>query len=225
MRRAGFFGSLLVSLRFHSSVMVAYDRRSMSTPIPLPMRFESERMLWTIDDVYGPSECRGLVQRIEAWGPQLATNNPLYRDQDRVIRDEPGLAAELFERIKSHLPQAMGPFRLLRLNERLRFYRYEAGQRFPPHTDHWYRPSEREISLHTVLVYLNHDFEGGATRFVEQVHATVEPMPGRVAVFQHKLRHEGLPILRGRKCVMRSDVIFEADATIASMPTQSARVD
>jgi hypothetical protein len=35
-----------------------------------------------------------------------------------------------------------------------------------------------------------------------------------VAVFQHKLRHEGRPVLKGTKYAMRSDVIYGADEAI-----------
>jgi hypothetical protein len=57
-------------------------------PIDVPMRFEAEQMLWTVEQVYTPSECADLVTMIERSSPALATNNPLYRDQDRVIRDD-----------------------------------------------------------------------------------------------------------------------------------------
>jgi len=76
--------------------------------------------------------------------------------------------------------------------------------------DHWYRPSDREITLHTVLTYFNDNFEGGETAVHEQVEQTVIPKPGRVAIFQHKLRHEGRPVTRGRKYAMRTDVVYGA---------------
>jgi hypothetical protein len=151
---------------------------------------------------------------IERSSPTLATNNPLYRDQDRVIRDDPQLAADLFRRLRPHLPERMGPLRLVALNDRLRFYRYRSGQRFEPHMDHWYRPSDHQITLHTVLAYFNDDFKVGETVFQEQLDRAVTPKAGMVAVFQHKLRHEGRPVLRGTKYAMRSDVIYEADDTI-----------
>ncbi len=172
------------------------------------MRFENERLLWCVDDVYTPAECAEIVALIEASSPTLATNNPLYRDQDRVIRDDVEIAGELFRRLRSQLPERMGDLRLARLNERLRFYRYRPGQRFEPHMDHWYRPSDDEITLHTVLAYFNDDFEGGETAFQEQLDDVVIPKRGRVAIFQHKLRHEGRPVLRGTKYAMRSDVIY-----------------
>ena len=37
-----------------------------------------------------------------------------------------------------------------------------------------------------------------------------------VAIFQHKIRHEGCPVRRGIKYGMRSDVIYEADEPIAA---------
>lgn len=176
--------------------------------IEVPFRFEDGRMLWTVDDVYSPAECRAFIARIEAAGPALATDNPLYRDQDRVIVDDAAAAATLLARLRGHLPARMGELALVGLNERLRLYRYRPGQRFAPHMDHWYRPDERSVTLHTVLVYFNDDFEGGETRFLEPLVATVTPRAGRVAVFQHKLRHEGCEVRRGTKYAMRSDVVY-----------------
>ncbi|HLL55645.1 MAG TPA: 2OG-Fe(II) oxygenase [Myxococcaceae bacterium] len=184
-------------------------------PIRIPMRFGAEPFLWSVDGVYTEAECRGFVDFIERSAPTLATNNPLYRDQDRVIKDDPEVAEELFRRLRPHLREQIGPLRLVGLNERLRMYRYRAGQRFEPHMDHWYRPSENRITLHTVLVYFNDDFEGGETRFSEQLEQTIVPKRGMAAIFQHKLRHEGCPVRRGVKYALRSDVIYEAPEPIA----------
>lgn len=178
-------------------------------PIDIPMRFEAERLLWSVENVYSADECARFVDLIELSSPTLATNNPLYRNQDRVIRDDPAIATELFQRLRPHLPERMGPLRLFGLNDRLRFYRYSPGQRFDPNMDHWYRPNEHQITLHTVLAYFNDDFEGGETRFQEQLDEVVRPQRGMVVIFQHKLRHEGCEVRRGRKYAMRSDVIYE----------------
>lgn len=183
----------------------------------IPMRFADRPLLLTVPDVYAPDECAAFVALIEASGPALATNNPLYRDQDRVIRDDPAIAATLFDRLRPHLPETMGPLRVVGLNERLRMYRYRPGQRFEPHTDHWYQPSPHRITLYTVLVYFNDDFEGGETRFQEQLEGTVVPRRGLVAIFQHKLRHEGCPVRGGTKYAMRSDVVYESDRPIGRL--------
>lgn len=181
------------------------------------MRFETEPLAWTVSDVYSAAECASFVRLIEDWAPVLATNNPLYRDQDRVIRDDPALASELFTRLRGHLPPRMGGLTLVGLNERSRFYRYRAGQRFAPHMDHWYRPSERRVTLLTVLVYFNDDFEGGETRFLEQLDEVLVPRSGMAAIFQHKVRHEGCVVRRGVKYAMRSDVVYEAEEAIGKL--------
>jgi Rps23 Pro-64 3,4-dihydroxylase Tpa1-like proline 4-hydroxylase len=186
-------------------------------PVDIPMRFDTAPLLWTVQDVYSPAECQSFIDLIEGSSPTLATNNPLYRDQDRVIRDDPACAADLFSRLLPHLPKQIGPLRLIGLNERLRFYRYQPGQRFSPHMDHWYQSSERRITLLTVLAYFNDNFDGGDTRFQEQVDQVVRPKRGMVAVFQHKIRHEGCEVKRGAKYAMRSDVIYEAPDAIGRL--------
>lgn len=179
--------------------------------IDIPMRFDDADLFWTIDDVYGPAECAAFIARIERAGPVLATDNPVYRDQDRVIIDDAAIADDLFRRLRPRLPATMGALRLRGLNPRLRMYRYSPGQRFAPHTDHWYRPDDRHITLHSVLVYFNDDFTGGETRFIEPIERTITPRRGSALVFQHKLRHEGCVVQKGHKYAMRSDLVYEAD--------------
>ena len=186
--------------------------------IELPMRFEEAPLLLTVQDVYSEEECRQFVQRIECNAPTLASNNRMYRNQDRVLQDDPATAQDLFFRLKEHLPHRIRSFDLVGLNERLRYYRYQRGQRFSPHKDHWYRPTDRRITLYSVLVYFNGDFEGGETRFSEQVDRVITPEAGSAAIFQHKLEHEGCEVRRGVKYAMRTDVLYEASAEIA-MPS------
>ena len=80
--------------------------------------------------------------------------------------------------------------------------------------DHWFRPNDQQITLHTVLVYFNDNFQSGETAFHEQIEQVLTPRSGMVAIFQHKVRHEGKPVLAGIKYAMRTDVIFEADGVI-----------
>jgi len=183
-------------------------------PTRVPMRFADAPLLWTVDGLYTHDECRAVCEWIERTDPELATNNPTYRDQDRIMRDDPNATALLWERLRPHLPERIGELALVGLNERLRYYRYRPGQRFAPHTDHWYQPDAHTITLLTVLVYFNDDFTGGETRFLEPIEEVVVPKAGRVALFQHKLRHEGCPVARGTKYALRSDVIYRAADTI-----------
>jgi len=180
----------------------------------VPMRFPDSPLLWRIPQALSAEACDELVRYIESAQPQLASENVGYRNQDRVIRDDVGLARTLFERIAPHLPATIGRLRLKGLNERLRLYRYRPGQQFTPHTDHWYQPDARNITLLTVLFYLNEGFQGGETRFMDQVTDLVVPQTGLAAVFQHKVDHEGCLVRHGVKYAMRADVLYEAPEDI-----------
>src|SRR6185369_7473946 len=50
-------------------------------------------------------------------------------------------------------------------NERLRLYRYDIGQQFDWHRDGYFQRPNGERSFFTFMVYLNDDFDGGATSF------------------------------------------------------------
>ena len=73
--------------------------------LQIPMRFENEPLLWLVDNIYTKEECDRFIEFIERSSPTLATNNPLYRNQDRVMKDDPKIAEDLFCRLYLHLPK------------------------------------------------------------------------------------------------------------------------
>lgn len=101
------------------------------------------------------------------------------RKSGRIILDSPDLAQRILNRLLPYLGEfdiehvrnqrlvtGLGPARRLetwslsRLNERLRFLRYEGGDYFRPHWDGCYvTPDGREKSLFTIHLYLNGEGE------------------------------------------------------------------
>lgn len=101
------------------------------------------------------------------------------RNCGRIVFDTPLLAQKIQDRItpflkecdictirKQPLITGLGPpkrgevFHLTRLNERLRFLRYDGGEYFRPHCDgNYITPSGDEQSLFTIHLYLNGDGE------------------------------------------------------------------
>lgn len=131
---------------------------------------------------------------------------PDVRNNTRVMFNAPDLATHLWERLAPWLPPTFeGGWEAIGLNERLRFYRYDPGQRFNLHRDGHFARSADERSFLTLLLYLNGDFVGGQTRFL---NAEVQPSRGDALVFEHHLLHEGAPVVAGRKYVLRSDVMY-----------------
>lgn len=174
--------------------------------------------IFSINHFLTAAECADFIQRSETKGfveAEVSTfDGPALRkdirNNDRIIVDDPTLAALWFERIRRYLPATLGDCQLHGLNERFRFYRYHSGQFFKWHKDGSFHRNEHEFSLLTLLVYLNDDFLGGETAFrFEQI----KPSTGTALVFPHLLMHQGNPIVEGIKYVLRTDVMYRvADA-------------
>lgn len=128
------------------------------------------------------------------------------RNNDRILYTDESLAKELFQRAKPFLINEVGIYEVNGLNEMFRFYKYSPGQRFKMHRDGSYKRNEREESFFTFLIYLNEEFEGGATEFEDLF--TIQPKTGDLLVFYHPYRHEGRVIESGYKYALRSDIMY-----------------
>ena len=174
-------------------------------------------LAFALPDVMPGAECVRLIERIEALGPDDAPVStaagvvlrPDVRNNKRVMFDDQELARALFDRVASSVPASLCDMTPIGLNERFRCYRYEPGQRFAPHRDGSFERSRDERSLLTFMVYLNDDFSGGETTFLDY-DEVVTPRTGSALLFQHMLVHEGSVVRTGVKYVLRSDVMFRA---------------
>jgi predicted 2-oxoglutarate/Fe(II)-dependent dioxygenase YbiX len=174
-------------------------------------------LVFAIPALMSAAECAAMIARIEQLGPEAApittaagfVMRPDIRNNTRVMFDDPALAAELFSRIGDAAPAPLFGRTPAGVNERFRCYRYAPGQRFAPHHDGAFRRSADEASELTLMVYLNDDFGGGQTAFLDHGIA-VWPRAGTALLFQHGLLHEGAVVTSGIKYVLRSDVMYAA---------------
>ena len=114
------------------------------------------------------------------------------------------------------------------LNERLRFYRYEGGERFNRHYDGCFPRDDRtEMSIYTFIVYLSDEFVGGETTFFvaagrgKQSEVAVMPTCGSALIFPHGSHplsplHEGSVVTEGLKYVLRSDIMCRRSEDVAA---------
>lgn len=181
----------------------------------------------TVDGFLTKSQCDALIQAAEQGGfeaatvrlpggPQMRTD---IRNNDRYMVDDFGLAGELWKGAELFTDAFDFDTEPACLNERIRFYRYDPTQRFKRHRDG--TESIRGMTSRlTFMVYLNDDFDGGATVFSDSHEAdgeraedtiSIEPKTGTALFFIHHLWHEGQVLIEGRKYVLRTDVLYKTD--------------
>jgi len=169
--------------------------------------------IFVVREFFTPEECRAAIDRAEAtgfgqapihtaFGPQIRTD---VRNNSRVMIDDPQLAAALWERCRDYIPLRLGDWEAVGVNERFRYYRYDVGQQFDWHYDGAFQRVSGERSRLTFMIYLNTGFDGGTTSFED---AQIVPQEGLALFFWHAILHKGQPVERGRKYVLRTDVMY-----------------
>ena len=184
-------------------------------------------LVFVIRDFLSAEECDVFISQSEAAGYDEATINSVmgavmnksYRDNSRLIHDDLELAERLWLRSEPFIPPTIrGIWTAIGFNERFRFYRYDLGERFKPHMDGCFRRQSGEESMLTFMIYLNEDFMEGHTKFYSAngvPRLLVKPEKGMALVFDHRQMHEGAPVARGRKYVLRTDVMYQRHDTLS----------
>jgi len=175
---------------------------------------------WEIENFVSKEFCDEVIRHAEEVGFEQATlstaSGPIlrlkYRHNDRVTFDDQGLAGVLWEKIKDD-PRLTNPgWKLIGLNERFRVYRYSGpDQYFAQHFDGSYeRIPLVEQSWVTLLIYLNEEFDGGETSFID---GEIKPKTGLAAFMtQHNYLHEAKEATNGTKYVLRTDVMYRKES-------------
>lgn len=187
---------------------------------------QKDRLAFILDNVFTKEECDELIALTETCGYDQALINigghkqqylPDIRNNMRCILDDPTLADCIYQRILPFIPAVWNRRKVVSLNERLRFLRYDPPQFFASHYDGQYRRPNGEMSFITIQLYLNEGMEGGATSFLDyrgnKDPIACHPKIGRVLVFEHYCFHEGSPLIKGRKYTVRTDVMYAAEQT------------
>lgn len=177
--------------------------------------------IFTVSNLLSEAECQEMVALSEAEGFEAATVHTAsghhmvqdWRNNTRVTLDDPQRAGELWQRAAPFVPSQIEGWNACGINERLRFYRYDPGQKFDWHTDGYFQRPNGEQSFLTFMVYLNGGCAGGETRFrlnPDDVanDLVVTPETGMALFFSHPLLHQGAPVTHGRKYVLRTDVMY-----------------
>lgn len=187
---------------------------------------------FVIPSLFSKSECEQLLNTDIKNSFQKAISNypTYYRNNDRFVMDDDGLANRLFQKVKPYLPETIeinstiqaenGVWHLKELNNRLRFCKYSANQYFHRHLDGVHYRNDTTQSKLTFMIYLNSatEFKGGRTLFfrtkeTKEIWASYIPKQGDLIVFDHNVWHEGEVLTQGEKFVLRSDILYSKNKT------------
>ena len=169
--------------------------------------------IFTVSDFLSAEECDQYIALSEKTNYELAKVDAdkgqrvvaEVRNNSRAFYDNTELADLLWQKVQPFVPPQLGNSEAIGLNEKFRFYRYEPGQRFKGHVDGSYIRNASEASYFTFMIYLNDDYEGGETKFLD---CTITPQKGMALIFLHNLYHEGSEAISGTKYVLRTDVMY-----------------
>ncbi|KAL7283524.1 hypothetical protein ACG7TL_002957 [Trametes sanguinea] len=195
-----------------------------------------EDQILLIDDLFSPEECKTYVKFIDSLPLELTPpkkRGEAERVNHRISIPSVEFAQRLYSVLAPHLPPEF-PYPTWgkrpagttthaphSLNSNIRLYKYTQGQYFGPHYDDSVRDSETGAkSEWTLLIYLTGSqdgVEGGETLFYKdqkgKPRETIVPPLTRGTALLHRhgqdcLLHEGSPVTKGTKYVLRSDLMF-----------------
>mmetsp|Transcript_32492 Transcript_32492/g.55359 ORF Transcript_32492/g.55359 Transcript_32492/m.55359 type:complete len:275 (+) Transcript_32492:135-959(+) len=185
-------------------------------------------------------ECENIIEQAERIGLEDCGYSRRIRKTDRVAAHSLELAQMMMERVKPFvgpfdlkttkgpdwypegIPHSMPPYKWYptEINPTFRICRYERGCFFFPHHDGGYCKDDSHQSIQTFMIYLNDDFDGGTTRFYNQLqHHYKKPDPnnliysyiprkGDALVFNSQITHDGEILSSGQKYILRSEIMY-----------------
>ncbi len=199
--------------------------KSTNTLLPIYYPINIEKVLFGVKNVFDINECNKLIRLSENQGYVKAS---LYTDEsgvehyetdvrnsERCIIDDINFAAMLENKIKHLIPTNYMGLDYHSINYRFRFQRYYPGEYFRRHSDGRFQTNTL-VSLITILIYLNDDYEGGYTRFFEspddQIGFDLVPTKGMVCFMDQSIGHEVPPLKKGVKYVIRTELMYNRHA-------------
>jgi len=195
-----------------------------------------EDQIIVIDDFFSPAECKTFAKFID--GLPLELTPPKKRGEAERVNQRfsvtsTDFAQKLHTVLSPHLPSFPYPTSVRRpatldnprkpqfCNSNIRVYKYAPLQYFGPHYDDSVRdPITGAKSEWTLLIYLTgmeDGVEGGETLFYKEERGkpreVITPSLKRGTALLHRhgqecMLHEGSPVRKGTKYVLRSDLMF-----------------
>ena len=179
--------------------------------------------LQIIEDVFTKEECDKMIEASEK---NKYTQAGLYTDgygnehffldkrkSERSIIDNQDFSKFLYRKIFKYLPKKYNNIKIHSINNRFRFLKYNIGDYFIRHRDTNYQSPDGSISLITILIYLNENYEGAYTTFFSDPDDfsgyILKPKIGMVCLMDQSIGHEVNSLINGTKYVVRTEIMYK----------------
>lgn len=173
-----------------------------------------------VENVFSSIECEELINLSESVGYEKTSlfekNGIKYfyndiRNSLRCIIDDTNFASVLKQRISHLIPIEYKGKKFDSINPRFRFLKYnETLHHFVPHTDDYYS-TDKIISMITILIYLNIDYEGARTSLnldSKTIIGEIIPQIGLVYMMDQDILHSVPNLISGTKYVIRTELMY-----------------
>jgi len=167
--------------------------------------------VYQIDNLLTPEECQ-YYKDMYKQKDLVEDIDDKHRKYHRIQFDDQELADKLYLKIKSYLPNKIKKI-ADGMNSHIRLSMYDPKQFFGIHKDgiNFDKDNKQRMSYATLNIFLNDDFEGGATTFYEKdktAKFVCKPRTGRGGFFYSQQYHEGNKIISGNKYLLRTDFMI-----------------
>jgi len=177
-----------------------------------------------IQNLLTQEECQNILQTVCV----SHDNNPRsleVGERSEFSRQDKELSLKLYQRIKEYTPKQLDGGECIGLRSEWHHARYFPGQSVFAHMDQRQTSEEHRnfpsiASRMTVNIYLDEGYDGGEFVFVHGVrddgtwetsHTIIHPKAGDAVLFYQgvpEFSHAVPKLLKGRKTIMRSDVMY-----------------
>ena len=168
----------------------------------------NEKLLLVVDNLLTQEECSYFIQLLDTDdGLEDVDRGFAFYKRNTLVSEE--LAQTLHKRLEPLLTQTIQ--QPIVLNTHFRFSKYLPGQYFDTHTDGVNQDEKGRKSFMTINIFLNDNFEGGETDFLDNQKNLVlsaKPVPGRGAIFDRLIYHRGNVVRGGFKYLIRTDIMY-----------------
>lgn len=183
---------------------------------------------FTLQSVLTPKQCSCVISHatfIQSGIQQIFAGN-----RRRAVSIDEELANDIWNRIAAYIKPIhfdankshsftgpcsnvpSGKYVAVGINPMMRVSKYIPGGDFSSHYDSCYAEDENYVGMHTILIYLNENIQGGCTRVFDTAGikwVDVKPEIGKALVFYHHTLHAGMRVIEGIKYVIRTEVMFK----------------